>query len=703
MKRISKVLSCLLAAVIALSPVSGMTVNAAPTTSISVNTNELTEVENLVGHYQFNVAAGSNVNSKGDRGYSHVDSMKTYEKNHSSKLLGNSSGGYLDGSKNEGGSIYKAYLVIETSTVDFSLPDYPITFVSGATNAKLESKVEYYCFDTTYSSGNERRAGYLDVTEFVKKNGYGWYYVCNIPYSTEGASWNSDQFAGWKLIVIEENYEVPMRMLKLKIGSQNIMGAQQTSSIYVYGEGIRTARINDVTGQFLFGMAGADPGPVQANSIRYACGDSTDKTQLSFKSFKTVNNVRTEGNPLTFISSRNGVPLSEESQFENPVYFNPETCEYSTVNTNGTFMAGAGDLELLDITTTSDYYHDVKLDKNKAMVGFQFETVTDCALMATVMGIAVDIDVPAYDHTCNINYNDETGEIIVEGELKNITDLFDVGISTPVFVFEYDANLNPSSYEARLTSLVEDDSAKYEKILNKNEISLDRNNKKIVFQIQGIEKGQKQSKINRKNDTLYYKIVFMVDKVQDYYDNATYINGTLVSSGTDTGLYLDKIAAKAMRNSLTGVVTKRSLSGKIIWNDDSDEKHYRPQKIKVSLCMDSVAIDTIEVTGKGNIWEYSFDDLNIYKTLDYQYEYDAEIKEEYDHYSVSYADGSNDITFNLEQKHVPKNEVPGKVTEILNKAVVDMTPFGLDLKAISKAYGAEKKLNDDYTNKIIGE
>ena len=195
----------------------------------------------------------------------------------------------------------------------------------------------------------------------------------------------------------------------------------------------------------------------------------------------------------------------------------------------------------------------------------------------------------------------------------------------------------------------------------------------------------------------------MVDKVQDYYDNATYINGTLVSSGTDTGLYLDKIAAKAMRNSLTGVVTKRSLSGKIIWNDDSDEKHYRPQKIKVSLCMDSVAIDTIEVTGKGNIWEYSFDDLNIYKTLDYQYEYDAEIKEEYDHYSVSYADGSNDITFNLEQKHVPKNEVPGKVTEILNKAVVDMTPFGLDLKAISKAYGAEKKLNDDYTNKIIGE
>lgn len=692
-----KILAIALSIISAFALVAPVTVDAAVTTATSHNGNELIEYFNGTGHYQFNVAAGASVNSKGDRGMSHVESMKQYEKAHSSKLPGNSSGGYLDGSKNEDGSIYAAYLVIETSTIGLELPDYPITFVSGNTNKKMETKVEDYFFDTTYSSGNERRSGVIDVTDFVKQNGYGWYYVCNIPYNTDGASWTSDQFAGWKLIVIEENYSLPMRMVKLKLGAQNVLGEGQVSSITINGEGIRTARINDVTGQFLFGMAGADPGDTQANSIRYACDNAAELKDLNFKTFSTVNGVRTEKNPLVFISSRNGIPLSMESNFENPVYF--KDGKYSTTNENGSFVAGAGDLELLDISTTSDYYHDVKLDKNKSMVGFQFETVTDCALMTTVLGIAVDIDVPAYDHDMTINYNKDQNQFVVSGVMNNITDLYDVGLSEPEFIFKYDPNLSLASYNARMTSLYSDDSAKVEKVLNRNEIKVDKDARTVTFKFTGLDEGEKESKLNKRNDTLYYEIILTVDTVKDYYENESYVNGTLVSSSKNTGLYLPKVFAETKRNSLDGVVTKRNLAGKIIWNDNNDENHYRPQKAEVSLCMDSVPIDSIEVTGNGNVWNYSFDDLSIYKTLDYTYEYEPLIKKEYENYEVEYQD--NDIIFNLKEKHIPSNTFLEDSLAGLNRAVTDMTPFNLDLGGLTKAYGIDKDVRSAYTNIIV--
>ncbi len=671
---------------------------ATVTTSESDNSNELREVYSECGHLQFNVAAGSNVNSKGNREYSHVSAMKQYEKNHSSKLQGNSSGGYLDGSKNEGGTIQKAYLIIETSTIDYSLPDYPITFVSGTTGRTITSKPEVYFFDKTYSSGNERRSGMIDVTNFVKENGYGWYYCCNIPYCIDGSDWGSDQFAGWKLIVIEENYNVPMRILKLKLGAQNIMGEGESSEITISGEGIRTTRTEDVTGQFLFGMAGADPGPVQANSIQYAYGNVNNPHELSdWKTFKTTSGVRTPENPLVFISSRNGVPLDSETSFENPVYF--KGGNYSSTNENGSYQAGAGDLELLDITTTSDYYHDVKIDKDQLMVGFRFETVTNCALMTTVLGLAIDIDVPSYDNKCDVTYDNETNTFKIEGTLENVTPLYDVGISVPEFVFEYDPDLTVASYTARITSLVEDDSAKYERVLNKNEIQFDKENHKLTFQIEGITNGNTKAKINTKTDTLFYTIILTVDKVKDYYDNITYVNGSLVSSGTDTNLYLTKIAASNLRNSLSGIVTRKNLAGKITWNDNNDEEHYRPREIEVSLCMDSVAIDTMKVTGNGNIWEYSFDDLSVYKTLDYQFDYEALIKEEYEHYTPSY-DGNN-IIMNLKQRYIPTNKAIPQSVSLLNNAITDMTPFGLNIGVLSEAYGITDDMNYSYMEKIV--
>lgn len=672
-----------------------ITTNAVITNPESNNSNVLTEVESLIGHYQFNITAGSNINSKGDRGYSHVDSMAAYEKDHSSKLLGNSSGGYLDGSYNEDGSIYKAYLIIETSTVDYSLPDYPITFVSGTTNNKLETKVEYYCFDSTYSSGNERRAGYIDVTDFVKKNGYGWYYVCNIPYSSDGASLESDQFAGWKLIVIEENLSIPMRILKLKIGAQNISGAGSAVSIDINRDGIRTVRSGTVSGQLLFGVSGADPSTSgQNNSITYTCDNSIiDGSTQQWKTFTTKTEIRTKENPLCFISSRNGTPLQEESNFENSVYF--YNGEFSTTNVNGSYRTGSGDLELLDISQTSNFYHDVKFENDKRNISCKFETTANCSLMISTLGICVDIDVPVYDNDYTITYDKENEKFLVSGVLSNITDLYDIGLSNALFNFEYDDSLEIVEYDAKITSILSDDSGKYEATLLGSDIVLDRTNHIISFNINGISKEERNTK-NLKNDVLYYNIALEPKNVKDYYDNTIYISGIFFSDDKDTKLFFDKIAAENITNSLDGIITKRSLVGKIIWEDNSDEKNVRPTKIKVSLCMDSVPIDTLEVTGRGNIWEYKFEDLNIYKTLDYVYDYEALIKDEYENYDIIYSETSNNITFRIKEKYIPDNNIVKNASNAMENIVSDITLTNIGFNTLLDCYGISCAIDYKY-------
>lgn len=100
------------------------------------------DVEYLIGRYQFNIAAGSNLNSAVSRELGHSLAVKKYEKDHTVTMLGNSSGGYLDGSYNADGNIYKAYLVIETSEDGGELSQYPITMISN--NNTIEEKIDYY-------------------------------------------------------------------------------------------------------------------------------------------------------------------------------------------------------------------------------------------------------------------------------------------------------------------------------------------------------------------------------------------------------------------------------------------------------------------------------------------------------------------------------------------------------------------------------
>lgn len=59
---------------------------------------------------------------------------------------------------------------------------------------------------------------YADVTDFVKKNGYGDYSVCNIrPWDPDGNGGGS--YAQWQLIVVEEDDSFPLSATKVQLGS----------------------------------------------------------------------------------------------------------------------------------------------------------------------------------------------------------------------------------------------------------------------------------------------------------------------------------------------------------------------------------------------------------------------------------------------------------------------------------------------------
>lgn len=341
------------------------------------NSKKLEKVDNLIGHYQFNIVAGSSYNSKAAQ-YSHVSSMKQYEVNHSSTMFGNSSGGYLSGEYNKNGTIYKAYLVLEsssdgsynTTTQSYDdmngLQNYPVTLVGE--KSVLTTKVDHY----NYIKKNSRRVGYIDITQFIKENGYGWYYVCNVPYDKTNHKSGVDVFADWKIIVIEENPNIPIRLLSLSIGC--VAASKNGTAMTINGEGIQTASDGNITGQLLYSIAGADPTPsTQKNWVQYGCSKDLIVDTSNFKDILTTSGIRSQKNPLVFIYSRNGIPLSSmgytKSEYTKYPYFIPETCSYVKEQpTSGNYyLVDAADLELIDVDGNSNY-HNVIFDNSAKSV-----------------------------------------------------------------------------------------------------------------------------------------------------------------------------------------------------------------------------------------------------------------------------------------------------------------------------------------------
>ena len=280
---------------------------AAQTEPLAVNgvigtPNSATYVQNamddvtLVGPYQFNIAGNSNTQGKYNNANNFAVSLHgdTAGENAAGYALPNAVGGKLAANnknsstavlekRGENTKVVKAYLLVCATQTSDSI-NSKASFLSqygmclkgpkGTINRYYPSKV--YC-----DNGNTRTSCYFDVTDFVKAQGYGTYAGINIPYTNMTAgTWGTgtDLFGAWKLIVVEEDPALPLRMMKLKLGGESVVnGATTTVTIQGNGLVIKGGGKVKPSGELLVSMDGYDIGDSSQTLRYYTDKDGTQK------------------------------------------------------------------------------------------------------------------------------------------------------------------------------------------------------------------------------------------------------------------------------------------------------------------------------------------------------------------------------------------------------------------------------------------
>ena len=421
--------------------------------------NKFVSVEELIGRYQFNIAGAGvefyeNAGTKNDTGASHIDICAPFEAAHGN-FGGNSSASYLDSKYNQGGEIYKAYLVVEmTVTTEEeikSAAQAPVTLLyGGESEDTIVSGIKSTCSNFYYTiTGNFQGTGWIDVTDFVKENGYGWYYGCNIPFITR----LGDDFSSWKLIVIEENSNIPIRKLVLSLGNYSIKGTAEAAAeafVEVSGPVITTKKTGTVTGQLLYGITNTDTN-IGANSVSYTM-DDTNYTDII-----TTNGVRKANAPLCLVMSRNGEAIKNKVEWDNHFYYT-KTSEsqddgallvYTTTNTGNYPEATGSDMELIDVDGTTSA-HNVIFENNKESLKLRF-SVGNYYLITQFLGIAVDIDCPEYTTVQSAIVHDENYTTISGTTTNTSVESAGLGIYDGKITVKVDDGLVILSTEAYFT------------------------------------------------------------------------------------------------------------------------------------------------------------------------------------------------------------------------------------------------------------
>lgn len=386
--------------------------NPAPTI---INKEEMKNVYQTVGKYQLNYCGTSNGFSEdGDpwrysihTGFSHLEALKEIEDDHCYNAdWKNSGGSKLENvSRLDKENIEKAYLTIEYNWGNervngYPVAQYPVTLVYGGNEEKGKvqpgSVQEFSMSEYITSDFNNNSFGYVDITEYIRKYGYGWYYCCNVPFRN-----NSDASADWKIVVVEKNENLHNRLIKLTFGKVVNTNRNAWSTISVSGDGIRTLQDQSkpVTGQFLYNIS---------NSDVHDCGKvqiSADGSNEKFRDVVAVNGNRTANSPLNMLKTRNTVPIAQEVNYPYPATYNDRQ------------LVGS-DVELLDIDG-STAVHNITLEHNASEVALRFNPVP-CWLVTNMLGIAVDVDISAGDVTIQNTKNEGGKTIQVSGTTRNL-------------------------------------------------------------------------------------------------------------------------------------------------------------------------------------------------------------------------------------------------------------------------------------------
>lgn len=485
----------------------------------------MNDVENLIGRYQFNYTGASNYLYQSSPGtintqYSHLPELAEYEND---LEWAASSGGYIDKNYNiiDGveGNVKKAYLTFELCNVDEPYK-YPITVVyggeDGVPKASKEVYIEtFYDKDIEVVGGNE--LGYVDITDWFIENGYGWYYVCNIPYIR-----TADMSADWKIVVIEENEKLPVRMLRLQFGSAS------TKSSYKYlvldGDGIVTKKNGNVTGQLLYNLSNGDG--AGSGRVQIGTGNSDSYTKYTYTGIDSVNGIRQATAPITFQKTRNTIPILTKTNYGKNYYYLDS-------------LDVGSDVELLDIDGTNDY-HNITIPNNQKKIVLRYSSGGSYTLATNIIGMAIDIDVSDYVSVQKADLlDDDDGRVTINGTTTCISDIPNTGLYDGKIKVTLDSSLalDPNTIEATFKDEKGD-----ENLLDSSMWTVEGNEITFVF-------GSNQEGRTLSGASLSYRFKSMPNKSVSAYTitNTVKASGYLIASGVndtdviDTNFYIDNV------------------------------------------------------------------------------------------------------------------------------------------------------------------
>lgn len=361
----------------------------------------------IVGPYQFNIAGNTNVRGKADTSigtqlHSTVDPNAEAEAgyvlsattNPAANVGGekegnprtNSSSAVLQAPDNDNVRIHKAYLVVAATHVGGLIGSNSPISTNGVTlKGPKGGMIRCYPQYLFKDGHNERVSTFFDVTDFVKEQSYGIYTGVNIPFTSRlasGTAPSGDYFGAWKLVVIEENAALPVRMLRLLLGGTSV-ATGATTQVEISGEGLSVA--DAPTGELIVSMDGSD----------YMDSNQTLNYTTDQGAGGSISNPLHPANQFySLVADRKGERLLMDPA---PVAGTTAAC----TNTGRTWLQANTDLCVMDINDP-DNSGSLKLAGGEKNVTMSASTNLNPTILSA-LGLAIDIVVPTFETTMIIS------------------------------------------------------------------------------------------------------------------------------------------------------------------------------------------------------------------------------------------------------------------------------------------------------------
>lgn len=446
----------------------------------------------------------------------------------------NSSGSILENKDNS--RIYKAYLVVNTMDYVKNENQFNDITIFGPAGQKMKVGTEYLAYSARSASNSStqssRYISYSDITDFVKENGYGAYYVADIPFSIVNK--DADIYCSWNIVVIEENDNIDIRALKLLM-SYNITKGEYFADknrnvgtlrlgLSLAGSGLQAKVTGKVNGQLLCNWTGCD----YDFMVSYFGTSPDTNTPLDMTGTARSNLGFTCG-----LFSIDGVPIktitAQKDTYALPLYWDTNYYEKGNVGAihRKTVMNGSQtDTELINIGSDTSGAKFTIPNKTTSLYYIERHPYDQSGGGISFMGLGFDIDAPTYYTTLSYDKDEyyRTDEITLTAEFKNNSISSTLGLYDGDAVINVEKDMNIESVTATFT-----DEKGISTILPKSMININEEN------VVTVGFGPDEEKISQNKDSLKVIIKGHIAKGdgEKTYESTANVRGKLITS---TGL-----------------------------------------------------------------------------------------------------------------------------------------------------------------------